>query len=214
MIKPEELLARAVVSELQRQGFETYEEVSMGQGAHRADIVGVRGPVVAVVECKAKMSLKFLDQLLRWRGGAHLIIGAHGWSRSAESAKRLCQLQGFGLWSVLGDEISVYVEPQLHRRAGAASLRKRLRAEHQSAEYAKAGTMGGYWTPFRQTASELLRLVKEKPGITLKDAMGEMKHHYANNRSACSSIPALITRGVVVGIRMERDGKSIALYPS
>jgi hypothetical protein len=208
--EPEARIARAVVTELQRQGFMTYEEVSLGYASHRADIVGVRGAVIAVVECKVTLGLALLNQLLWWVGRAHLLIGAHGFSRQSLAAERLAQHEGFGLWSVGGDEIHERVPPRLYRRAAVTSLRKVLRDEQRSGEYAQAGTNGGYWTPFRGTVRALTDLAMKQPGIELSEALTQIKHHYASARSAKSAIPALIRKGVITGLRCE--GVPLRLY--
>lgn len=203
-------LARAVVTELQRQGFETYEEVSMGYGEHRADIVAVRGPVFCVVECKVTFGLNLLNQLMRWLGGAHLVIGAHGFAKKSVAAERMARHEGFGLWSIGAEEINERVAPRLNRAASVRLLRLALREDHRSGEFAKAGSQGGYWTPFRQTCRDLTAIVKEQPGIELRAALKLVKHHYANERSAVSAIPTIIKRGLLPG--MTADGKPLRLF--
>lgn len=205
-------LATKVVTELQRQNFVVYQEVSTGYGARRADIVAIRGPVLAVVECKVNFSLKLLDQLAWWKGYGNLVIGASGFTKMGQAAHEYLLATGIGLWTVMSDEIHEEVAPRLLRRANTDRLRKALRPEQQSAEYAKAGTQGGYWTPFRGTCDALRNLVAHKPGIALKDALKEVGHHYASVSSAMSSIPALIRTGVIVGIRVE-DGRPLRLFP-
>lgn len=202
-------LARFVVTELQRQGFTTYEEVCVGYGGQRADIVGVRGPVVAVVECKTSLSLKLLDQLAVWRGRAHLIVGAHGYTRGGASARRYCQLEGFGLWAVHGERIDEDVCPRLWRRADVR-IKAKLCEEQRSGEFAKAGTQGGYWTPFGKTVRDLKIYAGQHPGAELKTALHDIQHHYSSMRSAVSSIPALIRNGVIAGLKV--DGDPLKLY--
>lgn len=201
-------LATKVVTEMQMQGYTLYEEVSLGYAGRRADIVAVRDRVLAVVECKVTFSLKLLDQLTRWTGEANLVIGACGFTKLGIAAERYLKSTGIGLWTVMHNEIHETVSPRLFRRCGDR-LRKKLRPEQQSAEYAKAGTQGGYWTPFRGTCDALRNLVAHKPGITLKDALKEAGHHYSSARSAMSAIPTLIANGVIIGLRYE-DGK---LFP-
>lgn len=205
----EEYLARRVVTELQRQGFVTYEEVSTGYGGKRADIVGVRGPVVAVVECKTSLSLKLLDQLAAWRGKAHLIIGAHGFTRGGQSAERYCRLEGFGLWGVGFEQIKESVAPVLYRSV-QSGIRGKLRDQQRSGEYAKAGTQGGYWTPFGQTVRDLKIYAGQNPGAELRTALHDIQHHYHSIRSAVSAIPALIRSGVIKGLKV--DGNPLKLY--
>lgn len=204
-------IARAVVTELQRQGYETYEEVSTGYASKRADIVATRGTIIAVVEVKAALSMRLLDQLTTWLGGAHYIIGAVGRGHVGVAIERYLRHEGIGLWHVRAGEIFEQTAPRLHRQASVSSLRKMLLPEHQSAEYAKAGTQGGYFTPFRGTCKALLAVVNEQPGIELRLALKEIDHHYASAKSAMSSIPALIRMGVIVGIRVE--GVSLRLFP-
>ena len=203
----EERLARSVLTELQRQGYETYEEVSTGN--NRADIVAVRGPVVAIVECKVNLSLRLLDQLTQWIGGANTLIAAFGGGRVGVTVKRYCEHEGFGLWSVCGDEIKEYVAPRLVR-CTATSVRRALRPEQQSGEYASAGTMGGYFTPFRRTVRGLTDYALKHPGVELRVALKDVQHHYSTMRSAVSAIPALVRRGVIQGLRVE--GKPLRLY--
>lgn len=208
----EEEMARLVVTELQRQGFVTYEEVSLGYAGNRADIVATRGPVLAVVECKASLSLRLLDQLTEWAGQAHLIIGAIGKGRHGAATLAFCRSQGIGLWTVGASEVFEVVAPRLHRRAAVSRVRKVLRPEHQSGEFARAGSMSGaYYSPFRGTVKALQETVRQTPGIELRDALKAIGHHYASTRSAMSAIPALITKGVIVGVRVE--GRPLRCYP-
>ena len=210
----EAVIARGVVTELQRQGWTTYEEVVAGDAERRADIVARRGPVLAVVECKTNLSLKLLDQLTWWLGQAHLVIGAIGFGRLGPTVRAYCKHTGIGIWAGGCEELREVIEPRLWRRADTSRLSRHLQAEHKSGKYAKAGTQGGYFTPFRQTC-DLLRIVAtENPGIELREALRAMAHHYSNNRSAMSSLPALIRRGVIQGVRLEDSSKTLRIYPS
>lgn len=203
-------LAAKVVAELQRQGYATYEEVSGGYGASRADVVAVRGAVLMVVECKVGFSLKLMDQLTQWLGLANYVVGACGFTKLGVAARRYLTTQGIGLWTVGFKEIHSEVSPRLHRRA-SVRLRDALRPEQQSREFAAAGTQGGYWTPFRATCRELTEIAKREPGIELRAALKLFKHHYANDRSALSSVPDVVKRGLLPGIRCE--DRPLKLYP-
>lgn len=207
-------LARGAVTELQRQGFETYEEVSMGYAGQRADIVGVRGPTVAVVECKTTLSLKLMDQLMYWRGRASYIIAAVPWSRVGAATHRLFTVDGFGLWLVLeeGREPEEKISPRLHRHTDQSRIRGKLRPQHRSAEYARAGTNGRYYTPFRDTCDQLRRVVKAQPGIELRAALTEIRHHYASTKSAVSAIPMAVRQGLIDGVEITQ-GKPLRLFP-
>lgn len=55
---------------------------------------------------------------------------------------------------------------------------------------------------------ELKRIAQDKPGVTLRGALGEIKHHYANVSSACAHLPEWIDKGKCPGLRLDRvDGK-------
>ena len=211
-------LARAVVSELQIQGYDTYEEVGRG---NRADVVGLRGSLLVVVECKVSMGLAVLDQCCNWFGKAHLIVAATGYARPNLAAERFMRHEGIGHWKVGLDynsatSVDEKIKPRLWRKAATAELRKLCVPETRSGgEFAKAGTNGGgYFSPFRKTAGELAIVAKENAGITLKDALSLVKHHYASNSSAMSCLPGLIRQGVVKGVRVETENGKLKLYPS
>lgn len=201
-------MAAVVVADMQRMGYETYEEVSV---SNRADIVGVRGPVLVVVECKSSLTTQLMDQLLRWEGQAHLVIAAVGkWPSS--SAREFCRCKGFGIWQVGGRNIQTLLSPKLTRRI-APTLRNALHPENKSGVSLPAGSPGGgYFTPFRGTCMELRRIVKDTPGIELREALRQFAHHYASDRSAMVNLPSLIREGAVPGVRVE-TGKPLKLYP-
>ncbi len=215
VFESEAQIAERAITELQRQGYETYQEVSTGYGGRRADIVGVRGPIIAVVECKASMSLQLLDQLCAWRGFAHYIIGAIPSGRHARCVEHFARDHGFGLWKIAFDEIAERPSPRLHRQAGTHWIRKALRPEQRTGEFAKAGTRGGgYWTPFRSTCRELASVVALRPGIELREALKVVNHHYASGKSAMSALPGLIRKGVVEGVRVDDSERHLRLFPA
>jgi hypothetical protein len=205
-------LARSVLTELQHQGYETYEEVSaIGK---RADIVAVRGRVIMVVETKTALSLQLLDQLARWDGFAHYIIAAVPLGRVSAAAQQWLRHHGHGLWKVGCDEIHEDISPRLARTALDHWIRNALSPEQRSGDYAKAGSnSGGYWTPFRNTCKELQRIVQSEPGIELRVALGKFSHHYASAKSARSALPGLIRKGIVQGIRLDDSERRLRLYP-
>lgn len=203
-------IGRVVVAELQRQGYETYEEVEADRG--RADVIGRRGPLLVVVECKQALSLRLLDQVVRWNGYANRVIAAIEDGRFGDAVRRLARADGFGLWRVSSDSIHEDVSPRLLRRT-EGRLAKLLRDEQRSGAYAKAGTTGGgYWTPFQSTIRALRDLVtvKGRDGIELREALKAIDHHYATDKSARSHIPKLIASGVITGLRVE--GRPLRLF--
>lgn len=206
-------MARVVVTELQRRGYETYEEVSIGYGGKRADIVAVQGPITMIVECKLSLSLKLLDQLTDWIGWANYVVGAVEPRRGGYAARRYCEREGLGIWKVGSSVVDEWVPPRLCRRT-TGHLRKYLAPEQKSGEYGRAGMNGGgYWTPFQSTCKALVDRVQANPGIHLREALNSIRHHYASRTSAMSSLPPLIRRGVIAGIRLDESDRSLRLYP-
>jgi hypothetical protein len=90
-------------------------------------------------------------------------------------------------------------------------LAAKLRPEHKTACAAGSPT-GGHWSAWRQTCAQLAAVVAAEPGITLRLALGpdKMRHHYASNSSARSSLLRDITAGHLPGVRIGEGG---ALWP-
>ena len=57
-------IGRAVVQWLEEEGWDVYQEVPVN--GHTPDVVGVRGSVVCLVECKTTFSLEVMAQAQRW----------------------------------------------------------------------------------------------------------------------------------------------------
>ncbi len=94
--------------------------------------------------------------------------------------------------------------PLLRRPPRLDELAAALTEDRKS--HGVAGTnRGGHWTPFRQTCYGLAGIVRLHPGITLKEALGMFKHHYANTASAMSELPEWIEKGKVPGVRFEGE---------
>ncbi len=145
----EEQIAAEAVTELQRMGYETYEEVNLGHGGGpRPDIVGIQGPRVIIVEAKRSMSLTLLNQMMYWRGQVHHVIGAISGGLIGLAAGRLCLAEGLGIWRIetrYGDKLEIREElhPRMHRPGRSYTL-DRIREgcnEHNrsGSEWASAG---------------------------------------------------------------------------
>jgi hypothetical protein len=82
--------------------------------------------------------------------------------------------------------------------------------------WAPAGNSdGARFTPFKGTCADLLRAVHEKPGLTLKELIdGGLKHHYYRDSTARSCIAHWVQQGAIPGVRAERDGRLLRLYPA
>ena len=88
-------------------------------------------------------------------------------------------------------------------------LAAKLRPEHKT--HAKAGaTTGGHWSPFRATCEQVAVEVARNPGIALKQVIANIRHHYATNAGARSSLATWIRAGKVARVRID-DGR---LWPA
>src|SRR5690606_26527703 len=55
-------------------GYEVYAEVQPYQGGKRADVVGIMGPAVCVVEMKTSLSMELIEQAYLWTNRAHYVF--------------------------------------------------------------------------------------------------------------------------------------------
>lgn len=222
----EETLAGAVVTWLGEQGWDCFFEVSPGGGA-AADIVGVREPLVAIVEAKVALTLGVIAQIENWKGYGHvryIAVSAAKRDGGRSYAYALCREKGIGVllvWESRFDGLNPggllvkeEVAPALDRTARRSAVwREWLKPEHKT--YAKPGTASGKrWPPFLETCKELRALVRREPGIAMKHALTRFKHHYSSTSSARAALSGLIQRGVIEGIEMRREGKALLLFPS
>lgn len=208
----EQKLAAVVVAYLENVGADVYQEVAVSGGV--ADIVARVQHEIWIVEVKTSFSLALLAQAMDRRRLAHRVYIAAPYSRHQGEVQRMCDELGIGLLEVRPRDGSL--EPRVYERIEGrrwnrrpVELAARLRPEHKT--HAKAGAIGagGRWTPFRNTCEELERIVRAEPGLRLKDAITRIRHHYASDRSARSSLAHWLERGVVPGVRLERG----ALFP-
>lgn len=217
--KTEAELAAVVVEWLSAQGWDVHEEVSVGYAGIRADIVGRRGDHVWVIETKLSLSLKLLEQATEWIRYANFVSIAlpHSKGRNRSRFLRMIlQHVGVGYLNVREKDpkygVATWQVPRFNRKVQGRRLLEILDV-HEN--WVKAGsTDGGYWTPFRETARELARFVKEHPGCTMKDAVDGIEHHYAHDKSAVSNLRGYLSDGVIKGIRIEEEGRTWRLFPS
>lgn len=225
-MKPSEQdVAAVVVAHLAALGADIYEEVTIPGGV--ADIVARVGAELWLIEVKTSLSLALIVQAYGRRHLAHRTWVAAPCTRGCQEADLVIRELGLGLMicrNVRSDEAphASYEAPRVDTIVDARrltskrclSLAKRLQPEHKT--HAKAGAVGGggRWTPFRSTCEQLARIVTGQPGISLKEAISTISHHYASDASARGSIVARIESGLVPGVRMERDGKLLRLQPA
>ena len=212
-------LAAVVIEHLQQNGWEVFQEVLGWANGPVADIIARRpgrsGADYLVVECKRRLSLNVLAQAARWKGHAHYIAVAlpkdlPNSAFETAFARQVCKDQGIGWMSVRRSGVGARPLPR-SEAPKAEAWQGILCEEHKC--HAKAGTnKGGHWTPFKKTVESLKAYVAEHPGCLLREAVQGIEHHYRTPESARSSLLKMINEGVIVGVRLERAGRSWALY--
>lgn len=211
-------LAGHVIAWLQDQNWTVYQEVEFRGSV--ADIVATQGQLITVVEAKRSYGFAVLEQAVHWLRFANY-VWVSVWDlrrrrgrrhRGADFGRMVAEKFGIGVLNVEPDGVTrEAVSPEFRRKlARSPILRDALREEHRTA--AQAGTnRGGRYTPFRATCDALKSVVLESPGIQLKDAIGQIEHHYMSPKSARSSLVHWIQKGKVRGVRLERDGRRLLL---
>lgn len=210
----EQDLAAKVVAWLEAQHWDVYQEVQRDGAV--ADIVAALGPLRWAVECKTSLSLCLLEQALHWIQRAHFVsvaIPRVAAARRGRGAARIfCNQNGIGMIAVdRRGSIDVYRPPAMRRTALANGWI--LCPQHKT--FAPAGTATGIrWTPFANTCHQLRRLVADRPGLPLAEAMNSIRHHYASDATARATISRYLRKqpGVVKGITCRRDGRCLRLY--
>ncbi len=199
-------LAAHVVAWLHDHQWEVYQEVPVAGGV--ADIVAVQGPVRWIIETKLSMSIQLLAQLDKRVGYAHMVSAAIPARVRREAPYRLLKALGVGLLTVSGGYIDERLRPVFLRKA----LDIELHEEQKT--FCEAGSAGGgHWTPFKQTARAVVAHVCANPGCTLKEMLPRIQHHYGSTASANHCIVMWIQQKVIKGIRIDRSGNAIKLYP-
>jgi hypothetical protein len=211
-------LAARIVAHLRDLNYEVHQEVA------GADIVGKLGDCTWIVECKLGLGLSVLGQADKWArdGYAHFVSVAtptlkHDVGR--EFAIRVLRERGIGWLSVRRHDgepareewqypIEERIAPRLQRTAqrrrahGFANI-ARLLNEHTASGYAVAGSPSPRsWTPFKQTCTEIRKVLTRDAGLTVREIVERVSHHYASGASARSRISHYLTHGIIEGVEL------------
>src|ERR1700687_305889 len=219
----EEEFAATVVAWLKALHWEVYQEVEAHRMGSIADIIAVQGPVVWIIETKLAFNPEVLWQATQWLQHAHYVsVAVPTTGRRNERRlllERYCRQNGIGMPESMTYDRKEYdfreeVKPAFVRRPGMVDKVKVCLTEERKT-YAKAGNADGRrYTPWKATCDAVRRAVEEKPGITMKECIDGMKHHYSSNACARNSMAKWIDAGKVEGVRSKREGKFLRLYPT
>lgn len=68
-------------------------------------------------------------------------------------------------------------------------------------------------SPWRRTCKRAADLVRDRPGVSLKNLVESIDHHYANTSSARANISYWARAGKIDGVECRREGRFLRLYP-
>jgi hypothetical protein len=214
-------LARCVVAWLSNLGWDIYQEVQVGgYGGAIADIVGMKGKLLCVVECKLSLGLRVLSQANDWRRMANLTyvaVPGYGRNRDLGFAMDVAAMFGIGVLRVTPRQYLEIpdvkeIKRPTFRRNIASNLRECLNEGQKT--YAEAGNPDGKrWTPFQETCRVVRQYAQSHPGATMKEVIDNVKTHYSTPMSARQSLAKWIELGLVPGLRIERLGRALRVWP-
>lgn len=187
-------IAESVISWLEEQHWEVYQEVQFRSYSGIADIVAKNGHLLWIIECKRSLSLSVMAQARAWRSHFRSIAVPQArrpsrWERQLayDIAKDYLRI---GVITVNGSYVSQPVAPPLMREHHRFAKEKIPMLSEAHKHYAKAGSQrGGHYTPYKSTIESCHRFIKSNPGCTMKELIDGIKtHHYANDRSAYGTL--------------------------
>ena len=212
-------IAATIVSWLEAQEWETYKEVQVFRYGTVADIVAVKGRLIWVIETKLTLTFEVIAQAIGWRGYAHFVsigipVTKRYHNKGRHLAEQVCEDYGLGIISVDGQYISSDESPRLDRKTFMIQyIRDSLTPEQKASVAGSAGS--NHWTPWKTTCRDLLKVVTKTPGITMKDAVSELKqHHYASDATAIGSLRQWINLNKIKGIEGRVEKGKLRLYPN
>ena len=194
-------VARSIIGYLTDLRWEVFQEVTGAGG--RADIVARQGSILWIIETKTILGLPVIEQANRWIPHAHKV--SVGTPRLPGSfVEEVCRRFGIGILTA-GKDVREPLSPKLNRKPWKVP---KLCEEHKT--YAEAGTNGGgYYTPFRRTINTVAAEVRVRPGISMKDLVDRIDHHYHRNSTARQCLAQWIIKGIIPGVEIrEVSGKN------
>lgn len=213
-------LAKYIIEYLESLKWDVYQEVQLNTYGSIADIVAIQNNLVWVIETKTSLSLDLIAQAEHWTSYANYVSVAIPYRRyknykKIHIIKHLFEHYGIGCLMVSPNayryKVEQYYPPKLHRKAISKYFKECVTPEHKT--FAEAGNADGKrYTPFQATCEHVKRVVKNKPGITLKELINTIDHHYANDTTAKACISKWIDKGIIEGIEKEYQGRTYHLY--
>ena len=211
----EEEFAEVIVNWLKKNEWTVYQEVQCFNSGSIADIVAEKNGKYWIIECKLNFGFKVMHQADEWRDFANYVSIAIPYSKFTSFRRKICRLLNIGILRVSEnwyneykiDEYLEATEQELRHKHLINALTER----HKT--FAKAGNnSGNRLTPFKFTVERLIAYVEKNNGCLLKEAIKNIKHHYAHHRSASSCLANLINTNVIKELYLERKKEGNRVY--
>ena len=209
-------LAEPVVTWLQSQNWNIYQEVQFSYAGGVADIVAERQGVLWIIETKVAMTIDVLNQASAW--GAHYRSVAVPMARS--NSKRDYRVArdyyGVGVLEVSGNRVEETLKPPLFLRHHKTAKRLIGQLTELHKVYAKAGSQSGnHLTPYKDTMMAIRRYVSKRPGCTVNnlfDALGA--RHYSSKTSFKGNVLKCLMQFEKSWCKVDMTSKPYKLYIS
>lgn len=206
-------IAARVVEHMRSDGWDVFQEVEVGTGGPRADLVCEQAGHIHIIEVKRSASVALITQAVRWRmrHAANFVSIAAPLPSGKSRADPifLCATRGIGVLDVRLDRVAEVSAPGLEPDMRHEWV---LLDEHREG-FASAGSQGGgYVTTFALTAEKVREFVASHPGCPVDEIVDAIDHHYTSKKSAIGALTKLLRKGVVQGLMVKRSRGKFLVY--
>lgn len=178
-------LAELVISWLDSQRWNVYQEVQFSRLGGVADICAERHGVLWIIETKTAMSIEVLNQASAWPVHFRSVAVPKAKSNSKRDYRVARDYYRVGVIEVSQNGIYETLKPPLYLRHHKTAKRLMLQLTELHKTFAKAGSKGGaHLTPYKMTMMDVRRTIEKHPGCTVEELFtihGPM--HYASKSS-------------------------------
>lgn len=181
---------------LEEHGYDVYSEIENDYNWGRADVVGVCGPIVAVVQLKSALSVNVIGQAIGWLPYANLVyVGVpRGKNGVNPHAAKILKHFGVGIFQVacyrvLGKDYwncAEYAKAKFNRHA-VTDWKDKLTEEYKNnPPGGHAG--GGYLTRYRLMMNNVRKFVEEQTSdgrwLTIEQILEHCWTYYRHPKQA------------------------------
>lgn len=185
---------------LEKRGDTVYPEVEPQHTNRRADVLGLNGSVITVVEMKTALSLQLLEQAVAWTDRTHYVWVATPKPKKRDAlpwlVRKILEQYGVGLllidtkeypeWYAKHkqpeDRVSPYIMPQLNRKARVHIWKNSLTEYHLTHGPDGGSKAGGHITPYRVTIIRIKEYLQRNGWQDLTSIIAACETHYASPR--------------------------------